>query len=148
MSLVAQIANDYKDAFKAKETLRVMVLRMLRAEIHNREKDKKAELTDAEVVGIVQSMIKKRREAAEAFLSGNATEKAEQERTEAGMLETYLPAPLDEAELDRLVYQAVEEAGAKGVADIGNVMKIVMPKVAGRADGKTINQKVRQALSH
>lgn len=145
MSLTAQIAADYVEAFKAGQALRTQVLRMLRAGIHVKEKDKKAELNDDEVVAIVQTMIKMRREAAEAYQSGNATDKAQLERAEAELLAAYLPAQLDDAQLDRLIAEAIEEAGAKGVSDLGNVMKVVMPKVTGRADGKVVNQKARQA---
>ncbi len=147
MVLLKKIEEDYIVAFKAKETLRVSVLRMLRAELKNREKDKRTALDEQEIVGAVRFMIKKRQEAAEAFLQGGAREKADQELAEAEMLKAYLPAELDEAELDRLIAEAIEEAGARGPGDLGKVMKVVVPKVAGRADGKTVNQKVRQALS-
>ena len=147
MSLNAQIDADYKTAFKAKDTFRVGVLRMLRAEIKNRAKDKQESLTDEEVIAVVRSQIKKRDEAAQAFAEGGNEEKAAQERGEGEMLKTYLPPELSEAALNALIASTVEEVGARGPGDLGKVMKDLMPKVAGRADGKLVNQKVRQALS-
>jgi len=147
MVLLKKIEEDYIVAFKARETLRVSVLRMLRAELKNREKEKRTALDEQEIVAAVRFMIKKRHEAADAFAQGNAREKAEQELAEIEFLKAYLPAEMDEAALDQLIAEAIEEVGARGINDLGNVMKAVMPKVAGRADGKTINQKVRQALS-
>ncbi|HPM78469.1 MAG TPA: GatB/YqeY domain-containing protein [bacterium] len=147
MVLLKKIEEDYIVALKARETLRVSVLRMLRAELKNREKDKRTALDEQEIVGAVRFMIKKRQEAADAFRQGGAREKAEQELAENEILKAYLPAELDEAEQDRLIAEAIEEVGARGPGDLGKVMKIVVPKVAGRADGKTVNQKVRQALS-
>ena len=147
MSLAETITAHYKEAFKAREDLRVQVLRMLRAEIHGRAKEKKSDLADQEVVAIIRTMIKQRKEAAKAFKTGGAESKAAQETAEAEILAAYLPAGLSDAELNKLIAEAVSEVGAKGMADMGKVMKVVMLKAADRADGKTVNQKVRQALS-
>lgn len=147
MSLVQRIDADYIEAFKAKETLRVSVLRMLRAELKNREKDKRAELEDQEVIAAVRSMIKKGKEAAEAFTAGDRQDQAESELAEVEFLQAYLPPEMDEHELDELISAAIEEANAHGPADLGKVMKVLMPKVSGRVDGKLVNQKVRRALT-
>ena len=148
MNLKQQINNDYLTAYKAGEQLRVSVLRMLRAELKNKELDSGQEPNDAEVVAIIRSMIKKRNEAAEAFAAGGRQEKADGEIAEIAILAAYLPPELSENQVDKLIAEAIEEVGAKGPGDIGKVMKAVMTKIAGRADGKLINQKVRQALSH
>ncbi|MDP8222248.1 MAG: GatB/YqeY domain-containing protein [Candidatus Lernaella stagnicola] len=148
MSLAKTTNENYKQAFKARDDLRVQVLRMLRAEIHGKEKEAKHEIPDVELVTIVRTMIKKRNEAAEAFRQGGATERADRELAEADFLATYLPPELDAEALSQLIAEAIDEVGAKGIKDMGAVMKAVMPKVAGRADGKTVNQKVRQALSY
>jgi hypothetical protein len=147
MSLNEQIAQDYKVAFKGHEDLRVSVLRMLRAEIKNREFDQPAALDDAQIVAIIRSQIKRREEAAEGFAKGGKPDMAAQERAEGEMLKTYLPPAFSEAELDELIAVAVEEAGARGPGDLGKVMKVLMPRVAGRADGKLVNERVRRALS-
>ncbi len=148
MNLKQQINNDYLTAYKAGEQLRVSVLRMLRAELKNKELDSGQEPNEAEVVAIIRSMIKKRNEAAEAFAAGGRQEKADGEIAEIAILAAYLPPELSENQVDKLIAEAIEEVGAKGPGDIGKVMKAVMTKIAGRADGKLINQKVRQALSH
>ena len=147
MSLNEKIGQDYKTAFKAHEDLRVSVLRMLRAEIKNRELDKRAELDDQEVIAIVRSQIKRREESAEAFEKGARPVMAARERAVGEFLKAYLPPAFSEAELDELVTAAVAEAGARGPSDLGKVMKVLMPKVAGRVDGKLVNEKVRRALS-
>jgi uncharacterized protein len=148
MKLNKTIDTDYITAFKARDDICIQALRMLRSEIHSLVKDRKSELTDDEIVLVVRTAVKKRYEAAEAYANAGAVDKAARERKEAEILSVYLPAQLDEAELDRLIAQAVKEADAQGVGDLGNVMKVLMPKVAGRSDGKTVNQKVRQALTH
>jgi hypothetical protein len=147
MSLNEKIGQDYKTAFKAHEDLRVSVLRLLRAEIKNRELDKRAELDDQEVIGVVRSQIKRREESSEAFEKGGRPEMAARERAEGEILKAYLPPAFSEAELDELVAAAVVEAEARGPSDLGKVMKVLMPKVAGRVDGKLVNEKVRRALS-
>lgn len=147
MVLLRKIKEDYIAALKAKETLRVSVLRMLRAELKSCEKDKRAALDEQEIVGVVRFMIKKSQEAATAFAQGGAREKAEQELAEIEILKAYLPPDLDETTLDQMIAEAIEEVGAHSAGDLGKVMKVVVPKVAGRAGGKTISQKVRQALS-
>jgi uncharacterized protein YqeY len=147
MSLTEQITDDYKTAFKAKDELRVRVLRMLRAELKNKELDKNAALTDDEVLAVIRTAIKKRHEAAEAFLAGGAVARADEEKAESAILAAYLPPELDEAAIERLIAEAITETGARTPADLGKVMKALMPKVAGRADGKIVNQKVRQALT-
>lgn len=148
MSLRQQIDSDYLTAYKGGEQLRISVLRMLRAELKNKELESSQELTENDILGIIRSMIKKRNEAAEAFAAGGRQEKADGEIAEIAILAAYLPPELGESQVEKLIAEAIEEVGAKGPGDMGKVMKAVMTKIAGRADGKMINQKVRQALSH
>jgi len=147
MDVIARIAEDYKKAFKAKDSLQVDVLRMLRAQIKNREIEKRGELDDQELIAVVRMSIKQRNEAAEAYQKAGDQQRANRELAEIDVLKTYLPPELDEAELDRLIHEAINETDAQGMGDLGKVMKSVMPKLAGRADGKTVNEKVRRALS-
>ncbi len=147
MNLNERLNEDYIAAFKAHEELRVGVIRMLRADLKNRELEKRAELDDAEIVAAIRTQIKRREEAAEAFEKGARPEMAARERAEGEILKAYLPPAFDEAELDALVATAVVESGARGPNELGKVMKVLMPKIAGRVDGKLVNEKVRRALS-
>lgn len=148
MNLVETIQLDYVGALKAGQKFRVGVLRLLRAEIKNKEIDSPDPLSDEQVLAIVRSMIKKRQEAAEIFRSGGRDDKAAEELAENEILTAYLPPALDEAELDRLIGETIAEVGAHGAGDLGKVMKALVPKIAGRADNKIVNQKVRQALTN
>ncbi|NLH47078.1 MAG: GatB/YqeY domain-containing protein [Myxococcales bacterium] len=147
MNLVETIQLDYVGALKAGQKFRVGVLRLLRAEIKNKEIDSPDPLSDEQVLAIIRSMIKKRQEAAEVFRSGGRDDKAAAELAENEILTAYLPPVLDEAELDRLIGETIAEVGAHGAGDLGKVMKALVPKIAGRADNKIVNQKVRQALT-
>ena len=147
MILRQQIDDDYIVAFKAGEKLRVSVLRMLRSELKTKEIDSRKELTESEIIAIVRSMIKKRKEAAEAFAAGGSQERADSEKEEMEILTGYLPPDLGESEVEKLIAEAIDEVGAKGPGDMGKVMKMLMPKLMGKADGKTISELVKKMLS-
>jgi uncharacterized protein YqeY len=146
MSLKERIDADYKAAMKERDALRVSVLRLLRSAIHNAEIDRQRALTDDEILGVIQSEIRKRRESIEAFQQGGRADLAEREQAELAILETYLPQPLSRAELEALVRETIREVGALSVRDMGKVMAVLMPKVRGRADGREVNELVRQLL--
>jgi len=146
MSLKERIDADYKTAMKERDALRVSVLRLLRSAIHNAEIDRQRALTDDEILGVIQSEIRKRRESIEAFQQGGRADLAEREQAELAILETYLPQPLSRAELEVLVRETIREVGALSVRDMGKVMAVLMPKVRGRADGREVNELVRQLL--
>jgi uncharacterized protein YqeY len=146
MSLKERIDADYKTAMKERDALRVSVLRLLRSAIHNAEIDRQRALTDDEILGVIQSEIRKRRESIEAFQQGGRADLAEREQAELAILETYLPQPLSRAELEALVRETIREVGALSVRDMGKVMAALMPKVRGRADGREVNELVRQLL--
>jgi uncharacterized protein YqeY len=146
MSLKERIDADYKTAMKERDALRVSVLRLLRSAIHNAEIDRQRALTDDEILGVIQSEIRKRRESIEAFQQGGRADLAEREQAELAILETYLPQPLSRAELEALVRETIREVGALSVRDMGKVMAVLMPKVRGRADGREVNELVRQLL--
>jgi len=143
-----RLRADLNTAMKARDELTTATLRMTLTAVTNEEVAGKEarELSDDEVQKVIAREAKKRRESAEAFDGANRTELAERERAEGAILDAYLPAQLDDAELTELVQQAVAEAGATGMAGMGAVMKIVQPKVAGRADGKRISDEVRRQL--
>ncbi|WP_103502639.1 MULTISPECIES: GatB/YqeY domain-containing protein [Streptomyces] len=151
-TLKAQLHNDLTTAIKARDELRSGTLRMTLAAITKEEVSGKTarELSDDEVQKVIAREAKKRREAAEAFEKGGRAEQAAREVAEGELLAEYLPAPLGDDELDALVADAVAEAkanGAEGPRAMGAVMKLVTPKVAGRAEGGRVSAAVKRALA-
>jgi len=143
-----RLRADLNTAMKARDELTTATLRMTLTAVTNEEVAGKSarELSDDEVLKVITREAKKRRESAEAFDAANRTELAERERAEGAILDAYLPAQLDDAELTDLVQQAIAESGATNMSGMGAVMKLVQPKVAGRADGKRISDEVRRQL--
>ena len=147
MSLAQRFDEELKSAMKAKEELKVSTLRMLKAAASNAAIAKgKPALEDGEMVEVIAKMVKQREESIAAYTKGNRPELAQKEEAESKILKAYLPAQLSEAELKEIVLAAVKEAGGGGPQAMGAVMKLVMPKVAGRADGKRVNEIVKQSL--
>ena len=144
MSLTERVAADLVAAMKERAELRLSVLRMLKAEFQRAQADKgrAAELTEDDAQMLVRRLIKQRKEAAEQYRAAGAAERAEAELAEAAVLEVYLPAQLGDAELDALVAEAAKEAGAASPRDMGKLMRILMPRVAGRADGNRVKERV------
>ena len=148
MGLRDQIPEDLKSALREKKPLELNVLRMLQASIKNREIDNKGELDDEQVVQVVASEIKKRRDAVEEFIKVNREDAAETERQEIEILMKYMPEQLSEDEITSKVRDIIAESGAGGMKDLGMVMKPVMTELKGKADGKLINQIVRKELEN
>jgi uncharacterized protein YqeY len=146
MGLKDRLYKDMQKAAKERNPLALSALRMALAEIKNREIEARGELEDDAVVKALASMVKKRRESIELFLKGNRPELAEKEEGEISVLSAYLPQGLSEAEVESLAREAVAATGAKSPSDMGRVMKELMPKVAGRADGKLVSEVVRRLL--
>lgn len=147
MSLREKIPQDLKDALRSKKTLELTVLRMLQSSIRNKEIEKqKKELTDEEVIEVVQGEIKKRKEAAAEFEKVGRQEAAQQEKAEAEILMKYMPLQMSEDEIRAEVKKAVTGSGALGIKDLGKVMKIIIPAVKGKADGAAVNKIVREEL--
>lgn len=146
--LKERLHDDLNVAMKARDEVTTATLRMALTAITNEEvAGKQARvLSDDEVLRVLAREEKKRREAAEAFDDARRPELAERERAEGAVLQSYLPAQLDDAELADLVRAAIAEAGATGMQQMGAVMKIVQPQVAGRADGKRVSDEVRRQL--
>ena len=147
--LKTQLQQDLNAAMKARDELTTATLRMALTSITNEEVAGKAarELGDDEVLKVLVREAKKRREAAEAFDGAGRTELAARERAEGEVLDRYLPAQLGDDELAELITKAIADAGATSPRDMGAVMKIVAPQVAGRADGKRVSDEVRRRLS-
>jgi hypothetical protein len=147
--LKRRLQTDLNTAMKARDELTTATLRMALTAVTTEEVAGKTarELSDDEVLRVLTKESKKRREAAEAFAGAGRTELAERERAEGEVLDSYLPAQLDDDELRGLVQAAVAEAGASAPNQMGAVMKLVQPRVAGRADGKRVSDEVRRQLA-
>lgn len=147
--LKEKLQTDLSVAMKARDEVRTRTLRMALTALTNEEvAGKRArELSDDEIVKVLQREAKKRREAAEAFAGAGRTEQAEAERAEGVILDEYLPAQLSDEELTALVADAIAETGADGPRAMGQVMKAVTPKVAGRADGRRVSGEVKRQLA-
>ena len=146
MGLRDQIPEDLKSALREKKSLELTVLRMLQASIKNREIENKGELNDEQVVQVVSSEIKKRRDAVEEFLKVNREDAAETEKQEIDILMKYMPEQLSEEDIKAKVREIITHSGAGGIKDLGMVIKPVMSELKGKADGKLINQIVRAEL--
>ena len=147
MNLLQRVDEDLKVAMKARDELKVSALRMLKAAASNAAIAKgKPSLEDAEVIDVIAKLMKQRDESVEAYTKGNRPELAEKEKKEAAILKAYLPAAMPEGELKAIIQAAIKETGASGPQGMGAVMKAVLPKVAGRADGGKVSQFVREAL--
>jgi uncharacterized protein len=141
VSVIEQVRGDMTSAMKAGEKDRVGALRLVLSELQKAQKD-----GNADEQAVLRRERKRRLEAAEQFRGGGRPELAEQEEAEAKLIEGYLPAELDDSELDAIVAAAIAETGAGGPKDMGQVMKVVMAKTGGRADGKRASARVREAL--
>lgn len=148
MALTEQIDQDLKDAMKAKDADRLGALRMLKSSMKYAalEKGGDADLADGDVIAVIRKRIKQCQDAVEGFAKGGRAEQAEKEKAEIALLEGYLPAALTPEELSALVRDAITETGATGKAQMGAVMKAVMAKAGGRADGKSVNAEVLKQL--
>jgi uncharacterized protein YqeY len=145
--LTQRIDSEMKEAARAQDKRRLGTLRLLKSQLKYREIEKDKALDDADVVATVGSMIKQRRDSIAQYLAGNRPELAQNEREEIAVLEKFLPEQLGDAELQALTREAVAAAGAKGPKDMGAVMKALLPKVAGRAEGKRVSDAVKAALN-
>jgi len=147
MSLLDRLTEDMKSAMKAGEAVRLGTIRLLRGQIKEAAIDKRADLTDDEMLGVLANAAKKRREAIEAYQNANRQDLAGKEEAELAVIQSYLPAALDAAEIEAIIDRAIIEAGAQTIRDLGKVMPLVMSATKGRADGKMVSEMVRRKLS-
>jgi len=155
MGLKEKIEGDLKAAMKSKDMASANALRMIIAAVHNREIEERGlgklkpgeTLDDAGVAKIISMLAKQRQESIDMFKQGGRDDLVKKESAELALLGRYLPSQLSEGEIERIVEDAIKEAGAAGPKDMGGVMKLVMPKIAGRADGKLVNEVVRRKLT-
>src|SRR5919201_6048320 len=147
MTLIARMEAELKEAMLARETERRDALRLLLNSLKAAEKELQRPLSDEEELQVLQRERKRRVEAAEAFRGGGRDEQAAAEERELAVLEEFMPEPLGDDELERIVDDAIAENGATSLRDLGRVMADVMPQVAGRADGSYVSQLVREKLA-
>ncbi len=146
MTLRDQIQEDMKSAMRARESERLGTIRMLLAAIKQREVDDRRELTDAEILGVVEKMVKQRKESARQFLEGGRPELADKEESEIRILHGYLPLAMTDGEIDVAIAAAIADSGASGPRDMGKVLGLLRGSLQGRADMARVSEKVRAHL--
>lgn len=148
MSLKQQILDDIKNAMRAGEKDRLGVLRMLSAAIKQREVDERIEMDDTQTLAVVEKMIKQRRESIRQYEEGGRPDLAEKEQAEIAILTNYMPAQLPEADIEKMIDEAVAETGATEMKDMGKVMAILKPKLQGRADMGDVSKRIKARLGN
>ena len=147
MSLKARITEDMKTAMRAKDAARLGAIRLLQAAMKQKEVDERVELTDADVIAIIDKMLKQRRESIAQFEKGGRQDLAETEKFEVSVLQTYMPQALSDDEINAEIAAAMQATGAKAISDMGKVMAILKPKFAGRADMGKVSALIRAKLA-
>lgn len=147
MSLEEKIQEEMKQAMKANDKIRLSAIRMIRSSLKNKEIELRRKLEDEDVVKVIQGMVRKAEESIEQFQAGGRTDLVEKERAEIEVMRSFLPQPMSPEEILRIIDETIRETQASSVKDMGKVMKAVMPKLGGKADGKVINQLVKERLS-
>lgn len=148
MSLNKKITDSLKEAMKAKDETRLSCLRMLKSELKNLQVEKGRELDDAEIQAVISSMVRKGTEAAKEFRQGNRTDLAEKEDAEVKILYEYMPKQMETDEIEKVLKDIITEVSADNPGDLGRVMKAAMVKMAGKAQGKEVNEIARRLLSN
>jgi uncharacterized protein YqeY len=147
MSLEERLAEEMKQALKSSDKLRLSTIRMIRSALKNKEIELRKKLEDEEVEKVIQVMVRKGEESVEQFQIGGRMDLVEKEKKEIEVLKSFLPQPLSQEEILKIIDQSIQETQASSLKDIGKVMKSVIPKIGGKADGKLVNQLVKERLS-
>ena len=147
MSLEERLVEEMKQAMKSNDKLRLSTIRMIRSASKNKEIELRKKLEDEDVVKVIQVMVRKGEESVEQFQTGGRMDLVEKEKSEIEIMKSFLPQPLSQEEILKIIDQSIQETQASSLKDIGKVMKSVMPKIGGKADGKLINQLVKERLS-
>jgi hypothetical protein len=151
MEILKKINEELVTSMKSKEEgsgLRTSTLRMMKSSIKNAEiaKRGKGELTEEDILGVLSTMVKQRRESVEQYLKANRNDLAEKEEKEIEVIQVYLPEQLSPEEVDEIIKSTIQEAGIAGMKDMGRLMKELMPKLKGKADGKLVSRRVKETL--
>jgi uncharacterized protein YqeY len=147
MTLKVRISEDMKTAMKARETARLGAIRLLMAAMKQREVDERIELDDAGIVAVIEKMLKQRKDSITQYEAAKRQDLADAEKFEVEVLTAYMPAALSAAEVEAIVAGAVADAGAKAMADMGKVMALIKPKIAGRADMAEVSKLIKAKLA-
>ena len=147
MSLAERLEDEMKSALRAGDKLRLSVIRMARAAVKNKEIEDRGKLDDGAIVKVISGLVKKGEESLGHFQQANRSDLIEKQEEELKVLRSFLPRPLSKNEILTLIEETVKETEALDMKDLGKVMKSLMPKIAGRADGKAVQQMVREKLS-
>ena len=147
MNLKSQITEQMKDAMRAKDTARLGAIRLLLAAIKQREVDERIELTDADIISVIEKMLKQRRDSITAFEGAGRTDLADIEKYEVSVLQTYMPKQMTDAEIDAIISQVIADTSAQGAKDMGKVVGLVKPLVAGMADMGKVSGLIKARLS-
>ncbi len=147
MSLEEKILEEMKQAMKANDKIRLSAIRMVRSSLKNREIELRRKLEDEDIFKVIQGMVRKGEESIELFLAGGRNDLVEKEKAEIEVFKSFLPQPISQEEILRIIDETIQETQASSMKDLGKVMKAVMPKLGGKADGKVINQLVKERLS-
>jgi uncharacterized protein YqeY len=147
MGLEERLIDEMKQAMKANDKLRLSTIRMIRTAIKNKEIEERKKLDDTVILKVIQGMVRKGEESVEQFKLGRRMDLVEKETKEIEILKSYLPQPLSQEEILKIIDQTIEETQASSLKDLGKVMKSVIPKLGGRAEGALINQLVKERLS-
>ena len=147
MTLKAQISEDMKTAMRAKDSVRLGAIRLLQSAIKQREVDERIELQDADVIAVIEKMLKQRRDSIAAFELANRADLADIEKFEVSVLQTYMPKQLSDDELNQIISQVIADSGATGAKDMGKVVGLVKPLVAGVADMGKVSGLIKSRLA-
>ena len=147
MGLQQNIEDDFKQAMKSKDSVRMDVLRMIKTEIKNKEIEKREPVTDEDIIAILSRLQKQHLESISLYEKGNRKDLMDKEKQELEIIQSYLPKQLSKEELLKLIDTVIQEVGATTIKDMGKVMGAIMPRVKGKADGKTVQNLVREKLS-
>jgi uncharacterized protein YqeY len=147
MDIYARINEEMVVAAKAKDKIKLSAVRMLKTALHNKEIDVMRPLNESEIMQVLSSLVKQRKDSIEQFAKGKRQDLVEKEEAELKVLQAFMPEQMSEEEVEALIRKAIAEVGATSVKDMGKVMKVIMPQITGKADGKAAGEKVKALLS-
>jgi len=147
MDISAKLNEDMVTAAKAKDKIRLSAIRMLKTALHNKEIDLMRPLNETEMMQILSALVKQRKDSIEQFAKGNRMDLVEKEEAELKILQEFMPVQMSDEDVEALIKKAIADVGAVSVKDMGKVMKVLMPQITGKADGKAAGEKVKALLS-
>lgn len=147
MNLEEKLLEEMKQAMKTNDKIRLSTIRMIRSSSKNKEIELRRKLEDEDIFKVIQGMVRKGEESIEQFQAGGRNDLVEKEKMEIEILKSFLPQPISQEEIIKIIDETIQETQASSLKDLGKVMKAVMPRLGGKADGKVINQLVKERLS-